>query len=78
VREDTMWFWQVIYRDENGDEYAIRSSCGFDGMGEAFLAYQAVQHKLGAAVKDVGGVVIVSEGIVYNPKFPPAIRDVPI
>lgn len=73
-----MWFWQVVYKDENGDEYAIRSSCGFEGAGEAFLAYNAISNKIGKTVKDVGGVVIVREGIVYNPKFPPATRDLPI
>lgn len=73
-----MWFWEVIYKDENGNEFAIRSSQGFRGCGEAFLAYQSVSHRIGKTVKDVGGIVIIKEHIIYIPGFPRAVRDTPL
>jgi hypothetical protein len=51
---------------------------GFEGAGEAFLAYQAVHHSMGEAVKKLGGVLILQEHIIYVSDFPKAVRDYPL
>lgn len=72
------WFWEVVYRDSDGKDRALRSSVAFEGSGEAFLAYNSIKDQVGVIVEKLNGTLILQEHIIYAPDFPNAILSDPL
>lgn len=61
-----MWYWEVIFKDKQGQFKTLRSECGFSTLPEAFTAYLEDVEGITEALKELKCDIVLAEHMVFD------------
>lgn len=61
-----MWFWEIVWKDKDGNTHSLYSLTGYNTMGEAFNVWMAERETIESRLHFLGCKLIIDEQIVYK------------